>query len=73
MPESQCTGISFVDSTPIRVCRSKGTRSNEVFKHMATTGKPTMGYFSIKYQSVHSAQFALFKLNSGFIGVCYQN
>ena len=26
------TGISFVDSTPIRVCKSKRLRNNKVFK-----------------------------------------
>ena len=41
----QCTGISFVDSTPIRVCRNKRIRSNKVFKGLATTGKSTMGWF----------------------------
>ena len=40
-----CTGISFVDSTPIRVCKSKRIRSNKVFKGIATTGKSTMGWF----------------------------
>lgn len=40
-----CTGISFVDSTPIRVCKSKRIKSNKVFKGIATTGKSTMGWF----------------------------
>lgn len=40
-----CTGISFVDSTPIRVCKSKRIRNNKVFKGIATTGKSTMGWF----------------------------
>lgn len=40
-----CTGISFVDSTPIRVCKSKRIRNNKVFKDLATTGKSTMGWF----------------------------
>jgi len=39
------TGISFVDSTPIRVCKSKRIRNNKVFKGIATTGKSTMGWF----------------------------
>ncbi len=30
-----CTGISFVDSTPIRVCKSKRIRNNKVFKGVA--------------------------------------
>ena len=39
------TGISFVDSTAIRVCKSKRIRNNKVFKGIATTGKSTMGWF----------------------------
>jgi len=40
-----CTGISFIDSTPIRVCKNKRIRNNKVFKGIATTGKSTMGWF----------------------------
>jgi hypothetical protein len=41
----KCTGISFGDSTPIRVCKPKRIRNNKVFKGIATTGKSTMGWF----------------------------
>lgn len=41
----ECTGISFVDSTPIRVCKNKRIKRNKVFKGVATVGKSTMGYF----------------------------
>lgn len=40
-----CTGISFIDSTPIRVCKNKRIKRNKVFKNTATVGKSTMGYF----------------------------
>lgn len=40
-----CTGISFVDSTPIRVCSNKRIKRNKVFKDIASTGKSTMGWF----------------------------
>jgi len=40
-----CTGISFVDSTPVRVCKAKRIYNNKVFKGIATTGKSTMGWF----------------------------
>ncbi|MBJ7883016.1 IS982 family transposase [Gelidibacter salicanalis] len=40
-----CTGISFVDSTPVRVCKNKRISSNKVFEGIATTGKSTMGWF----------------------------
>ena len=40
-----CSGISFIDSTPIRVCKNKRIKRNKVFKGFATTGKSTMGWF----------------------------
>ncbi len=40
-----CTGISFVDSTPIRVCHNKRIKRNKVFKDTAEVGKSTMGWF----------------------------
>ena len=39
------TGISFMDSTPIRVCKNKRIKHNKVFKGIAQLGKSTMGYF----------------------------
>jgi hypothetical protein len=41
----KCTGLSFIDSTPIRVCHTKRERSNKVFKGMAVKGKSTIGWF----------------------------
>ena len=41
----QCTGISFIDSTSIRVCKNKRITQNKVFKDIATVGKSTMGWF----------------------------
>ena len=41
----QSTGISFIDSTPVRVCKNKRIKRNKVFKGLATTGKSTMGWF----------------------------
>jgi hypothetical protein len=41
----KCTGLSFIDSTPIRVCHTKRERSNKVFKGMAEKGKSTIGWF----------------------------
>jgi hypothetical protein len=40
-----CSGISFVDSTPIRVCNNKRIKRNKVFKNIAEVGKSTMGWF----------------------------
>lgn len=41
----ECTGITYVDSTPIKVCHTKRIYSNKVFKDMAQRGKSTMGWF----------------------------
>jgi hypothetical protein len=41
----KCTGISFIDSTPIRVCHIKREKSHKVFREMATKGKSTIGWF----------------------------
>jgi hypothetical protein len=40
-----CTGISFVDSTPIRACHIKRERQNKVFKGMAVKGQCSLGWF----------------------------
>lgn len=41
----KCTGISFVDSTPIKACHIKRERQNKVFKGLATKGQCSMGWF----------------------------
>ena len=41
----ECTGITYVDSTPIRVCKNKRINRNKVFKDIAMVGKSTMGWF----------------------------
>lgn len=42
---SDCTGISFVDSTTIKVCHIKREKQNKVFAGIATKGKSTLGWF----------------------------
>lgn len=39
------TGISYIDSTPIQVCKPKRMSKNKVFKGIATKGKSTIGWF----------------------------
>ena len=41
----KCTGISFVDSTPLRVCRNQRIHVHQVFKGIAERGKCSMGWF----------------------------
>jgi len=41
----QCTGISFIDSTPIKVCHNRRINRHKVFSGLAARGKTTMGWF----------------------------
>ena len=41
----KCTGISFVDSTPLRVCRNRRIHMHKTFKGFAARGKCSMGWF----------------------------
>jgi hypothetical protein len=45
MHNTKLTGVSFVDSTPIKVCHNKRIKRNKVFKGLAKVGKSTMGWF----------------------------
>lgn len=45
MRMGSCTGISFVDSTPLRVCKNKRIFNHKVFAGIAQRGKSTMGFF----------------------------
>lgn len=41
----RCTGVSFIDSTPLRACHIRRERSNKVFKGLATKGQCSIGWF----------------------------
>ena len=41
----QCTGLSFIDSTALAVCRNQRIPSNRVFAGVAKRGKTTLGWF----------------------------
>jgi hypothetical protein len=41
----KCTGISFIDSTAIRVCHIKREHIHKTFKGLASKAKSTMGRF----------------------------
>ena len=41
----KCTGISFVDSTPLRVCKNQRIHMHKVFKGVAQRVKCSMGWF----------------------------
>jgi hypothetical protein len=40
-----CTGISFIDSTPIRVCHNRRIHSHKVFDGLARRGQCSIGWF----------------------------
>jgi hypothetical protein len=42
---SECTGISFVDSTPLRVCRYQRILIHKTFEGLAERGKCSIGWF----------------------------
>ena len=41
----ECTGISYVDSTPLKVCHNKRIHNHKIFKGIAQRGKCSMGWF----------------------------
>lgn len=41
----KCSGISFVDSTPLKVCDNHRIYNYRVFSEYAKTGKSSMGWF----------------------------
>jgi hypothetical protein len=43
--KGECTGISFIDSTVLRVCHNKRIKRNKTFKGFAEVGKSSMGWF----------------------------
>ncbi len=43
--KGKITGISFIDSTSIKVCHTKRISRNQVFKGLAKRGKTTAGLF----------------------------
>ena len=47
--KGRCSGITFVDSTPLAVCHNKRIGRHQVFEAWATRGKCSMGwYFGFK-------------------------
>jgi len=40
-----CTGISFIDSTPLRACHIKREHSHKVLRGLATKGQCSIGWF----------------------------
>lgn len=40
-----CTGISFIDSTPLKVCHIKREHSHKVLRGLATKGQCSIGWF----------------------------
>ena len=43
--KGQCSGLSFVDSTPLKVCHNRRIERHKVFDGLAQRGKTSMGWF----------------------------
>ena len=43
--KGRCTGIAFIDSTPLAVCDNRCIETHKVFEGIATRGKTSMGWF----------------------------
>ena len=41
----KCTGISFVDSTPLRICKNQRIHIHKTIKGIVQRGKCSMGWF----------------------------
>ena len=41
----QCSGISFIDSTPLRVCHNRRIHNHKVFDGLAKRGQCSIGWF----------------------------
>jgi hypothetical protein len=41
----RCTGVSYIDSTPMRVCHTRREKIHKVFKGQATKGHCSLGWF----------------------------
>lgn len=42
---ADCTGISFIDSTPLRVCHNRRINQHKTFKDLAKRGQCSLGWF----------------------------
>jgi hypothetical protein len=43
--KGRCTGVAFIDSTPLAVCDNHRIATHKVFEDIATRGKTSMGWF----------------------------
>ena len=42
---NKCSGVSFIDSFPLKVCHIKRQYSHKLFKNIAQKGKASVGWF----------------------------
>lgn len=55
--QGECSGVSFIDSTPLRVCHNQRIPRHRVFAATAARGKSSMGWFyGFKLHLVISSQ-----------------
>ena len=52
--KGQCSGISFIDSTSLKVCHNRPIRSHKVFEGCASRGKTSVDrFFGFKLHLYH--------------------
>ena len=64
----KCSGVSFIDSTPIVVCHNRRIHQHKVFRDLAQRGKSSKGWFyGFKLHLVHNdkGQIIDFQLTPG--------
>ncbi|WP_430010451.1 IS982 family transposase, partial [Methylophaga lonarensis] len=64
----RCTGISFIDSTPLAVCHNKRIKRHRVFDGFAERGKTSMGWFygfKLHLMINHHGEIIAFALTPG--------
>lgn len=44
-PAAKCTGVAYVDSTPLRVCKQQSILMHKTFRGMAERGRCSLGWF----------------------------
>jgi transposase len=60
----QCTGISFIDATSLKVCHNRRICQHQVFKNLASRGKTSVDwFFGFKLHLIVNEQGQLLNLN----------
>jgi hypothetical protein len=70
---TKCTGISFIDSFPLKVCHNRRIHSHKTFKGLAQRGKTSVDwFFGFKLHVVinHMGEMISFQITTGNVNDC---